>query len=41
MISEGGHFYDCRELVRAARYDVANEAHSLTDFYEKALDGKI
>lgn len=31
------HFYDCGELIRMSGYDVAHEAHRLTDFYREAL----
>ena len=33
------HFYDCRELVENAHYDIKREAHRLGQFYENALAG--
>lgn len=34
------HFYDSRDSIIASHYDIAHEAHRLTDFYEKALAEK-
>lgn len=31
------HFYDCRQKIESAHYDIANEAHRLSDFYIRAL----
>lgn len=31
------HFYNCRDKIIDAHYDIAREAHRLTDFYAEAL----
>ena len=34
------HFYDCREQIATAHYDIEREAVRLTDFYEEALQDR-